>query len=1128
MVDYGRHSETERVLVSNEGLAILNLLKIQSTPFGNTGDSSGDEMNLHMPQDEESEAELKNLAAVPFQIISPANNQSIIGIFQDSLLGSYQFTRVGVKFDSRAAMNLLMALQTVNESMFSNVDGNLSNFQILSQIMPPITLKYKKKSFGEKEDYNTSNNVVEIRDGQYLRGQLDKTVLGSGTNGLIHRTCNDFSNMTSSKFIDDLQNIITEYMKVSSYSVGISDLIANTETNNKIAEVIISKKTEVKGLIDQLHIGVFDNKTGKTNDIEFENQVSNILNRAINDAGKIGLESLSKDNRFVTMVNAGSKGQDINISQMTSCLGQQAIDGKRIPYGFDSRTLPHFTKYDDSPDARGFVESSFISGLRPEELFFHAMAGRIGLIDTAVKTSTTGYIQRRLIKGLEDLKVGYDMTVRNNKERIVQFAYGDDGVDTVRVENQSLPLVSMTLDEIYAHYYVSTSDDKDGVLMTVFTKTAVTRMKKSIKELDMKTKYYTDMMIEKRDEIVKNVFKMRDNRNVHLPVCFIHIINNVQGMQHITKNSMVDITPLDVYDMIEDNYKILEGLYYAPPTELFKAMYYYYLSPKELLVIKRFNKKALTVLLETITLMYKRALVAPGEMVGMIAAQSIGEPTTQLTLNTFHSAGVASKSNVTRGVPRIEEILSLSENPKNPSLTIYMKKDEELDKEFVRDKIPSIELTILKEIVDSVEICFDPDDMSTLIEQDKDIMSQYFEFEKMVDECMSSTTEQMNKSLAASAVLAGSLEESAAAAQGLGGAAAMSAVAGATVAPQPEASATGSAPNEKSKWIIRMTMDREAMLDRKISMDDVHFALKTIYIDEVTCMYADYNSDNLVFRLRLNNIITNSKKKNTNSLSLDQSDQIYILKNFQDNMLNNIVLRGVKGLSKVLLRKITDSVVKIDSAYTKKETWVLDTTGTNLITALSLDYIDVTRTISNDIQEIYRVLGIEAARVAILTELSEVMEFDNTYINYHHLIMLADRMTASAKMVSIFRHGINNDDIGPIAKASFEETPEMFLKAARHAELDEMRGVSANVMCGQEGYFGTSCFQVLLDMNKMIKFGGEMKYNITNPNEEIDKAFEMENPDDVCSIGNLSMNVTVSSIKKENLGSVKMNYNIGF
>jgi DNA-directed RNA polymerase II subunit RPB1 len=649
-------------------------------------------------------------------------------------------------------------------------------------------------------------------------------------------------------------------------------------------------------------------------------------------------------------------------------------------------------------------------------------------------------------------------------------------------------------------------------------------MKKHVRDLEMKTKFYTDMMIQYRDDIVKNVFKMRDNKGVHMPVCFTHIINNVQGMQNITKNSMVDITPIDVYDMIEDKYKELESLHYAPPTELFKAMYYYYLSPKELLVVKRFNKKALTILLDTIVLMYKRAIVAPGEMVGTIAAQSIGEPTTQLTLNTFHSAGVASKSNVTRGVPRIEEILSLSENTKNPSLTIYMKKDEETDKDIVRDKIPSVEITILGEIVEMVEICFDPDDMNTLIEQDKEVMTQYFEFEKMVDECMTTMSpvggegeegeELVEELVSATASTSTSLNKGNAS--------------GAGVATEAQQQQQQQAPNEKSKWIIRMTMNKEEMLDRKISMDDVHFALKNMYGSEVTCMYADYNADNLVFRIRLNNIITNSKKKNNNPLSLDQSDQIYILKNFQDNMLNNIVLRGVKGLSNVLLRKITDSVVKVDGAYTKKETWVLDTTGTNLLTALALDYIDVTRTISNDIQEIYNVLGIEAARVAIFTELSEVLEFDNTYINYHHLIMLADRMTASANMVSIFRHGINNDDIGPIAKASFEETPEMFLKAARHAELDEMRGVSANVMCGQEGYFGTSCFQVLLDMNKMMKFSGESKYNVMDANEEIDAAFEMENPDDVCSIHNLSMNATISNIKKENLGSVMMSYDVGF
>lgn len=1042
-------------------------------------------MNLHMPQDEESEAELKNLAAVPYQIISPASNQSIIGIFQDSLLGSYRFTREGIKFDHRTAMNLLMALNNINPSIFNNSDKPITNFQLLTQVIPPLTLKYEFKS---------SNNIIEIRDGEYISGHLDKATLGSRTNGLIHRVCNDFGNMASADFIDNLQNVITEYMKVSAYSVGISDLIADAKTNNEIVEVITNKKKDVKNIIDQIHIGVFENKTGKSNEIEFETQVSNILNQATNDAGKIGLKNLSRDNRFVTMVNAGSKGSEINISQMISCLGQQTIDGKRIPYGFDNRTLPHFTKYDDSPGARGFVESSFITGLTPHELFFHAMGGRVGLIDTAVKTSQTGYIQRRLIKGLEDLKVEYDMTVRNNKRRIVQFAYGDDGIDTVKVENQKIPIVSMTLDDIYAHIHISDDESKYGVLMSVFTKGVLIRMKKQKSDLEKKSKEYIDYFINMRDKIVENIFNGCDNNDVHIPVSFSHIINNIQGLQQINKNSLVDITPMEAFDMLENTFKILESLHYAPPRELFKTLYYYYLSPKELLIVKRFNKKALSSLLEMIVLVYKRAIVAPGEMVGMIAAQSIGEPTTQMTLNTFHLAGVAAKSNVTRGVPRIEEILSLSENPKNPSITIYLKKDEETNKERARDLIPMIELTQMKEIVESVEICFDPNDLNTNIDDDKNTMAQYYEFERMVDECMGisqtvTTTEQTTAS----------------------------ATSGQQVST-----------DTKSKWVIRMTMDRESMLDKKITMDDVHFTLKNVFNDEISCVYSDYNSDNLVFRMRLNRVMQSSKKKGVPT-SLDQSDEIYILKNFQDNMLNNIVLRGVKNISNVLLRKITNSLVKEDGAYVKKDTWVLDTVGTNLMSILALDYIDTTRTISNDIQEIYNVFGIEAARVAIFTELSEVLEFDSTYINYHHLSILCDRMTASSNMISISRHGTNNDDIGPIAKASFEETPEMFLKAARHAELDPMRGVSANVMCGQEGYFGTSSFQVLLDINKMMKQEEAIKYTTFNVDDEIEKGFgNIETPDDPCGMVSLSMNTSVQNIKASDMGHVKYNYNIGF
>jgi DNA-directed RNA polymerase beta' subunit len=1533
-----------------------------------------------MPQDPESESELRNLAAVPYQIISPANNSAIIGIYQDSMLGCYRFTRENIEFSQKDAMNLLMMFNRINpDKLKKKRNDKISNFEILSQILPPLSLKVKNKQFdGEKEKSDTSNNIIEIIDGNYLRGQLDKGILGSGTKGLIHRVCNDFGNMASSQFIDDIQNIVTEYMKQSAFSVGISDLITDSLTNEKIVSIITDKKTEVKNLIDQVQIGVFENNSGKTVEQEFETKVNNILSKAQNDAGREALKNLSKDNRFVVMFNAGSKGSEINIQQMTACLGQQNVDGKRIPYGFEHRTLPHYTKYDDSAVARGFVENSYINGLSPQELFFHAMGGRIGLIDTAVKTSTTGYIQRRLIKGLEDLMVNYDMTIRNNKNKIVQFSYGDDSIDTVKVENQDLPIVDMSIQDIYSHFAIIDDKSKSKALSGMFVKSAYTKQKKQEEAISEKCKLYIDFIIQNRQEIVKNVFNNKSEKVVRVPVAFAYIIQNVIGQQGINKNSLVDITMLDAFEMIEETFAKLEKIVYAPPNKLFKILFYYYLSPKDLLLNKRFNKKALEILLETIILNYKRALVAPGEMVGMIAAQSIGEPTTQMTLNsvtfetpiivrdsegkinkypigefieekiniakkieyyddkdttyaevekyyeipscdekgnilwkrieavtkhpvinkdgtntmlkittheerevivtkaksllklvngkivpvngdslkvgdylpvstktidfneseildlrdilppteyiysseiekaklvmnernwwsnhqgvtfrlpytrsdsfvakvsdklrngcksktyftmgcvytkqtnmnnytipetiqldynfgyligaycaegcmtktqlsitnneleyfipilelckewnittklykkeinddsringtsqdlriyntilcrilenlcgklnhnkfvsdkiifsnkecllgfldayiggdrsvsirekkifmssvskdllmdvqqmlnilgvyssinklplrknkrfniihqcydlnvknqqaknlakllniklrykqerlesilnhnykyemnqkyfkipneidgkiilenrttdiykevlfdkvksieevpnttnyaydltvsdtltfniynglcvddTFHFAGVASKSNVTRGVPRIEEILSLSTSIKNPSLTVYLKKDEQTDKDKASVIQYMLEHTKLEEVVKNVEVCFDPDDLNTLIAEDKSTMSQYREFENMIDECLEQES---------------GLDE-----------------------------------NEKSKWIIRMEMDPEIMLEKNITMDDINFTLNNTYKEEITCVYSDYNADKLVFRIRMNNILKNSSGKSSKKIKvnlLDQSDQIYILKNFQDQLLNGIVLRGVKNINKVILRKIKDNLIEKGGSYQKEDIWVLDTIGTNLLEVLGLDYIDSNRTISNDIMEIFDVLGMEAARQCIYNELAEVLEFDGSYVNAHHMALLCDRMTFSHKLISIFRHGINNDDIGPIAKASFEETPEMFLKAARHAELDNLRGISANVMCGQEGLFGTASFQVVLDINEMINLEEKYKYEYQDKEELISEGLfkGLEDEKDKCSIQNLQIQTNVSNIKTEELGS---------
>ena len=1094
MIGDGEGSESRRLRVVNDGLINLIRHKVCSGVLGNPDELSfdGDEMNLHMPQDPESEAELRNLAAVPYNIISPANNSSIIGIFQDSMLGCYQFTRENVKFTPRDAMNILMMFNGVNEKeLMRNLKTNeekqkgqvLTSFDLLSQIMPPLSLRYNTKAFDkEKDDSKTSNAVIEIRNGEYIRGQMDKGVLGAGTKGLLQRTCNDFGNMAASNFIDNLQNIVTEYMNKSSFSVGISDLISDNKTNQEIVDVITKKKNDVKDLIDQTQIGVFENNTGKTNEEEFETQVNNILNQATSEAGKIGLKSLGKNNRFVTMVNAGSKGSDLNISFMISCLGQQNVDGKRIPYGFENRTLPHFTKYDDSPSARGFVESSYINGLSPQELFFHAMGGRVGLIDTAVKTSTTGYIQRRLIKGLEDLMVNYDMTIRTNKNKIVQFKYGDDNIDTTKVENQSIPLVNMSIQDIYSHYNIPEESGKVKSLSNIFLKNTMTRFKKQQPQMMEKCGKYTDMLIDMRNEIVKNVFKNRDDSIVSCPVAFTYIINNIQGQMNITSNSLVDITPVEAFELIEQSYANLEKFSYAPPTDLFKTLFFYNLSPKDLLIVKRFNKNALVLLLDTISTSYKRAVVTPGEMVGMIAGQSIGEVSTQMTLNTFHFAGVASKSNVTRGVPRIEEILSLSSEPKNPSLTVFLKEDDEADKDKAHAIMYMLEHTRLNEVVKSIEICFDPDDLNTLIDEDKNIIQQFRAFENMVAECAETTLANDE--------------------------------------------------NEKSKWIVRMVMEQEIMLEKNITMDDVNFTLNNCYENQINCIYSDYNEDKLIFRIRMNEVIKSATsrggQKKTKVNPLDQSDQIYLLKNFQDQLLQNVVLRGVKDINKVILRKVKNNVVENNGVFVKKDIWVLDTIGTNMLDVLAIDYIDKNRTFSNDIVEIYNVLGIEAARQSIYNELADVIEFDGTYINYHNFSVLVDRMTFTHKMISIFRHGINNDNIGPIAKASFEETPEMFLKAARHAELDTMRGVSANVMCGQEGFYGTSAFQVVLDINEMSQLEKTSEYKPVNEEDEIEKFFgDAENPDDLCGTNKLAMQNNVISIKATDMGDDN-NYNPGF
>lgn len=1033
-------------------------------------DFDGDEMNMHMPQNDEAEMELKYLAAVRYQIISPALNKSIIGIFQDSLLGSFLFTRENVMIHRKRAMNLLAKCNRLDPTFFLDGKEYYSSFEILGNILPPLTIKYKTNLFKNIEEGKelTSNNILEIENGIMKRGQFEKDSLCGGGRGLIQRINNDFSEEECQYFIDNLQSIITEYMKECCFSVGMSDLISNEQTTQSINKIILDKKKEVANLIDQLHLGILDNKSGKTNDEYFELQVNNILNKAAGESGRIGIDQLNKDNRFIIIVNSGSKGSALNITQMISCVGQQNVDNKRIPYSYPNRTLPHFKQFDDSTSARGFVENSFINGLTPEELFFHAMGGRVGLIDTAVKTSQTGYIQRRLIKSLEDVYVAYDRTVRNNKQKIIQFNYGGTNFDTVKVENINFDLIEKKREQIYDMFNYGYEKKELKALQLVFNKASFQRYKDQIPLLKERVKNEVETIIKTKNEYIEMICENMKFNTLYLPVSFPQVIKNVYTQLN-QKSSLTDITPMEAYKIIDENYTILENIY--KPCYIFKLAYYYYLNPSVIIIKHRFTQNSLEFLLGKINLTYKRSLVNPGEMVGLISAQSIGQPTTQMTLNTFHFAGVSDKSNVTRGLPRMEEILSLTANMKNPSMTIFLKREDDTNRDKAFDMISRIENTKLKNIVLKTEIYYDPDELDTLVKKDIPLMKRYKEFQEILDKCIEPEEEQ-----------------------------------------------------KKNRWILRMTLNKILMLEKNITVEEINYALKSVYESGINCYYNDIDSDEVVFRISLNK--NNNKLIKTNTL--DEDDHIYMIKSFQENILNNIVLRGINNLSKVNVLKIPNySVLNEDTGdYEYKEIYALDTTGSNLLGVLSLDYIDVERTYSNNIMEIQAVLGIEAARKCLFNELLDVL-MEGEYVNHHHISLLCDRMTCNKKMVSVFRHGINNDDIGPIAKATFEETTEMFLKAARHGELDEMRGVSANVMCGQQGYYGTSAFSVYLNFTEMQKLEKESTY-IQEEKQELFEELLSELDNEECTIKKLKISNNLSEIISKESQEEDNGYQVDF
>ena len=650
-------------------------------------DFDGDEMNMHVPQSIAAATELKYLASVLRQIISPRRSAPIIEIVQDTMTGAFRISDPKFTIPEHIAMNILVRTKK-----------------------PLATYKRKGAIYSGPELFSSTlplmnhDGPITVKDGKLIKGKLKKGAFSAPSDGIIHYIYNEFGPERCGQFINEVQNVVTKFNLFTGFSVGTSDLILDEKTGQSIKEKIIKGKEEVARYISSVHAGQFLNGSGRPDGDELENKIMIALNGIASETSKIAMEQLSDDNRMKQMIDSGAKGNSTNISQMMALVGQQNVAGRRVQYTLQDRTLPHFAKYDHGIESHGFVENSFIQGIKPAEFFFHAMAGREGLIDTAVKTSDSGYIQRKLVKNMEDLHVEYDGTVRNVNGTIIQFNYGGDGIDSICVEQQPCNLGLMSLEDVYKNFAVSAADLKEVV-------------SEDVGEVDD----MIEQILKDRDMLVKDVFRYVKTDSLQAPVHMKRLIEKYRN-PYATKT---DLTPNHVVTEIN---KMCENSLFKH-NKVFHVLLRFYLAPKKSIVDLRLSKDLFNELLADIRFRYIKSRVHAGEMVGTLAAQSIGEPTTQLTLNTFHSAGTV-KANATQGVPRISELLSATHNPKNPLNFIYLKPSVATSDDETLSIMKEIQKTTLRDITKSVRIYYDPNPLSTntAVQEDVEILKSYEKF----------------------------------------------------------------------------------------------------------------------------------------------------------------------------------------------------------------------------------------------------------------------------------------------------------------------------------------------------------------------------------------------------------------
>jgi DNA-directed RNA polymerase I subunit RPA1 len=1052
--------------------------------YANTGaynaDFDGDEMNMHFPQNENARAEAMMLANTDSQYLTPTSGKPLRGLIQDHISAGIWLTNKDTFFTKEQYQQLIYGsvrpedghttqtrIVTVPPAIMKPrplwtgkqvITTCLLNVKPLDR--PGLNLQSKNKIKDSYWGEGSSENTVIFKNGQLLCGILDKSQYGAADHGVVHSVHEIYGAQTAGKFLSVLGRLFTKYIMSIGFTCGMEDLYLTEEgnkwrrdildnsgdTGRQAAVEVTNLPADTKNndplLIERLEEILRDDEKLGVLDAITQSKVNAITSSVVSKVIPAGTQKKFPQNNMQSMALSGAKGSNVNVSQIMCMLGQQALEGRRVPVMVSGKTLPSFKPFETTAKAGGYIAGRFFSGIRPQEYYFHCMAGREGLIDTAVKTANSGYLQRCLIKQLEGVYTSYDNTVRDSDGTLVQFLYGGDAVDVIK--------------ESHLREFEFCAANYDSLLQKH-------QPKSSVENLD------TESALSYSKKVRKHLKKHADEPHYMQSNKYDPVLSQYNPSRYLGSVSEKFQEQLD--EFIEKNQHLF-------PSKKDKEKNKNNLGMTE----KKFRA--------LMQLKYMQSVVDPGEAVGIVASESIGEPSTQMTLNTFHFAGHGA-ANVTLGIPRMREIImTASAAIKTPQMSLPINDhvtDEQADV-FCR----GVTRILLSQFIDNVIVT-----EKTGISEDGTssrsytIRLQFYTREEYENE-YDLTQNELEKSI--SNKFLAKLEDIVVKEirkqkkQSSGGAAPK--VGQAVPSSQAELGAKdsinenkednddsdnddGDATDEKMKAKTKQAVSYDNPDEEEL--EAMEKAQKSSDEEASESDTSDSESDSdeeMEDAPKAQQLTGKAKERQQEVVGAHRTVKKY---NFDDEngewcefelefpaeTKKLLMVNIIESLCRKFVVREIPNIGRCLRPAPEKGQRVLVTEGVNFQAMWEEDlYIDVNGITANDVTAVLKTYGVEAARNTIVREINRVFETYAIAVNLRHLDLIADNMTRQGSYLAYNRQGIDSST-SPFMKMSFETTCQFLTKAVLDGDSDDLQTPSARIVTGKPAKVGTGSFDLL-------------------------------------------------------------------